>query len=308
MYNHQERETAKKKGTNVPDGTLKNLALEEEEKAGLTNNSISLDTIRSRVKRHNITAYNPFEEHLIDKIEPILCDICIQLGKMGQPALLTKSTIIEFANSLIAKTEHQAKVETAKKLCRLEDEENLGTAWNRGFLACHSSPLTTSGTVIKDVKRRTWVTRENFENMYENIYKTMVEAGMEEELSKAIQHKAGLPTNYQLTKPKYVLFVDEIGCNTNQLNDGRVGGELLILPKIKSECGAPTGATTDLYYTVLPFISGTGEAVMCAIIFKRDQDISEIPINWKTGIGITCNDIKDNEKVMRGGTTCYFQG
>jgi hypothetical protein len=50
--------------------------------------------------------------------------------------------------------------------------------------------------VIKDVKRRTWVTRENFENMYENIYKTMVEAGVVEELSEAIQHKAGLPTKY----------------------------------------------------------------------------------------------------------------
>jgi hypothetical protein len=30
--------------------------------------------------------------------------------------------------------------------------------------------------VIKDIKRKTWVTRENFENMYENIYATMVES------------------------------------------------------------------------------------------------------------------------------------
>jgi hypothetical protein len=26
-----------------------------------------------------------------------------------------------------------------------------------------------------------------------------------------------------------------------------VGGELFILPKMDSECGAPTGATTDLF-------------------------------------------------------------
>jgi hypothetical protein len=225
---------------------------------------------------------------------------------MGQP--LMKTTIIEFANSFIAKTEYQAKVEAAKKLRRLDDEGSLGTAWYRGFLTRHSSLLTTSGTVIKDVKSRTWVTRENFENMYENIYKTMVEADVAEELSEAIQHEAGLPTKYQLTKPEYVLFVDEMGCNTNQLNDGRVGGEMFILPKLDSECGAPTGATTDLHYTVLPFISGTGEAVMCAIIFKSDQDISEIPINWKTGIDITYNDIEDNERVMGGGPTCFFQG
>ena len=94
----------KKKGTNVPDGMLKKLVLEEEEKAGLTSNFISLDTIRSRVKRHNVTAYNPFEEPLIAKIGSILWDICIQLGKMSQP--LTKTTIKEFASSLLAKMEH----------------------------------------------------------------------------------------------------------------------------------------------------------------------------------------------------------
>ncbi len=76
LYN-QEREKAKKKGTISPDGTLKKIVLEEEEKAGLTSNSISLNTIRSRVKRRNVTAYNPFEEPLIAEIEPILFDVCI---------------------------------------------------------------------------------------------------------------------------------------------------------------------------------------------------------------------------------------
>ena len=76
------------------------------------------------------------------------------------------------------------------------------------------------------------------------------------------------------------------------------GGETFILPKNDSECGAPTGATTDLHYTMLPFISGTGEAVLCAIIFKSELDISEIPISWKTGIDIT-KDNDDEATVMR---------
>ncbi len=76
------------------------------------------------------------------------------------------------------------------------------------------------------------MTKENFENMYENVYKTMVEAGVAEELSEEIQHKAGLPSKYRLTRPEYVLFVDETGCNTNQLNDGRVDNEQFILPKV----------------------------------------------------------------------------
>ncbi len=232
-----------------------------------------------------MSAYNPFETPLIAKVEPLICQFCIRLGKMGQP--LTKKTIIEFANSIISKTEYQDKVEAAKKLRGLEDESKLGVRWYQGFLSHHASLLTTSGTVVRDFKRRTWVTKENFENMYENVYKTMVEAGVAEEVSEDIQHKAGLPSKYRLTRPEYVQFVDETGCNTNQLNDGRVGNERFISPKDDSECGAPIGATTDIHFTVLPFVSGTGEAVMCTIIFKSDKDISEIPVSWKTGIDIT---------------------
>jgi hypothetical protein len=123
---HQERGKARKNATNVPDGFLKRLVLEEEEETRLASNSISLDTIRSRVKRGNLTAYNPTETPPIDDIEAILCDICIRPGKMGQP--LTKVTIIELTNSLVSKTEYKEKLEAAKKLRLFEDEGNLSAA------------------------------------------------------------------------------------------------------------------------------------------------------------------------------------
>ncbi len=44
LYN-EEREKAIKSGLKVPDGTLKGIINEEEVKAGLESNSISLDTI-----------------------------------------------------------------------------------------------------------------------------------------------------------------------------------------------------------------------------------------------------------------------
>ncbi len=80
-------------------------------------------------------AFNPTEVSPIASLEPILCDICIQLGKMGRP--LTKTTVIKL---------------------HLKQETPLGTAWYHGFLNFHAALLTTSGTMIKDVKRRTWVT------------------------------------------------------------------------------------------------------------------------------------------------------
>ncbi len=118
-----------------------------------------------------------------------------------------------------------------------------------------------------------------FKNMYEKVYETMVmiEAGIAEVVEEAIQCEAGLPTKYVLTQPEYLLFVNETGCNTNQLNDGKVGGELFIMPKNIGDAAAPAGATTDIHFTVLPFMLGTGEPVLCAITVRSEHYISEIP-------------------------------
>ncbi len=102
-------------------------------------------------------------------------------------------------------------------------------------------------------------------------YTTMVETGIAEVVEDAIQYDTGLPSKYKLIKPEFLLFVDETSCNTNQLNDGKVGGERYIMPKNCSDAAAPAGATTDLHFTVLPFISGMGEPVLCAIFFKSEQ-------------------------------------
>jgi hypothetical protein len=88
--------------------------------------------------------------------------------------------------------------------------------------------------------------------MHENMYTAMVEAGIMEKVEDAIQYDTGLPTKYKLTKSEFLLFVDETGCNINHLNDGKVGGELYIMPKNCSNTAAPAGATTDVHFTVLP--------------------------------------------------------
>jgi len=56
-----------------------------------------------------------------------------------------------------------------------------------------------------------------------------------------------------------------------------VGNEKFILPKQDSDNGASTGAT-------------------------------EIPVSWKLGIDITCENAGDTAKVIHGGPTCTFQG
>ncbi len=41
----------------------------------------------------------------------------------------------------------------------------------------------------------------------------------------------GRETKYLLTKPEYILFVDEVSCNTSQKNDddGNFGGEKFVI-------------------------------------------------------------------------------
>jgi hypothetical protein len=51
-------------------------------------------------------------------------------------------------------------------------------------------------------------------------------------------------------------------------------------------------------YTALAFLSATGEAMMCTIIFKSDLDISKIPVGWKTGIEITFGNVHDIKQVV----------
>ncbi len=146
---------AKKAGlANVPNGTLKKIVNKEEEKAGLSVNTISLDTVRSRVKRGNLSAYNENQQSPILDIEPLICEFCICLGKMGRP--LTKTTVIELANDLASGSDLEQKFIACKKIRKLNCVEKLGAAWYKGFLNRYKDVLTRNGSIVKDLKRRTW--------------------------------------------------------------------------------------------------------------------------------------------------------
>jgi hypothetical protein len=165
--------------------------------------------------------------------------------------------------------------------------------------------------------------------MYDSVYESMVEAGVairldeeamydrEGNLVDSKERMYGRPTKYHITRPENVLFVDETGCNTNQKSDGLVGGERFVVPADNTGIGC-VGSVTDIHFTVMCFTSGMGEPVMCSVIFKSEKKVSEIPLNWKTGIDIT-KDIKQGTSplhtlflnsveggAMQGGPTCCF--
>ena len=185
---------------------------------------------------------------------------------------------------------------------------------------------------IKDIKRHTWCCFDAFESMYQHVYEKMVEAKVAVKLDVPVMYNRdgievtekdksfGLPTLLKVTDPKNILFVDETGKNTNMKTDGGVGGRRLVVPAnaIGNSSGS-LGSTTDIHFTVLCFTCAAGEAVMCAIIFKSEKKVSELPLTWKFGIDIrrdvlTGTNERDSimlnygeEYAMRGGPKCLFK-
>jgi hypothetical protein len=64
----------------------------------------------------------------------------------------------------------------------------LEVAWYRGFMHFYSSKITRKSLNIRDTKRNTRVRKEHLENIYQCVYKMMVEAGVAEELAEEIQY------------------------------------------------------------------------------------------------------------------------
>ncbi len=44
------------------------------------------------------------------------------------------------------------------------------------------------------MKQNTWAIKDNFANMYENVYEMMIEAGTAEKVEEEIQYETGLPS------------------------------------------------------------------------------------------------------------------
>ena len=127
----------------------------------------------------------------------------------------------------------------------------------------------------------------------------------------------GMKQDIQINHPDYILFTDESRCRTNQKQDGNVGNRKYIVEK--GTTPQIICSTTDHWFTILPFTSGSGEAVCCALIFQHKGE--EVPMIWKSVIDITVENPVCNEKeeldlelnvcesqYYPGGPKCIFRG
>ena len=121
--------------------------------------------------------------------------------------------------------------------------------------------------------------------MYDLVYDRMEEARILEALDEPIwmnrkgeivmsaEEALWMKVIHRVKHPEYMLFVGEVGNNTNMKDNGKVGGERLLKEKVQR--AKITAMTSDAHFTVLGFTAATGEPVMCAIIFPGHDLTSE---------------------------------
>jgi hypothetical protein len=123
--------------------------------------------------------------------------------------------------------------------------------------------------------------------MYEQVYAAMVQSGVAVELDEEKwlnknneivsdeEEACGRKTKYFITRPDYIIFVDEVGDNTSQRNDGNVGGEKFLVDKNKR--AVKRSSYADSHFTVLGFTLATGEPLCCAVLYSSSaEDVEAI--------------------------------
>jgi hypothetical protein len=173
--------------------------------------------------------------------------------------------------------------------------------------------------------RSEWSVYENFVQMYDEIYAAMEIAGVATGLAAPVwvnkdqeetseEEAFGRRITHLLTRPDYVVFVDEVGSNLSQEGDGAVGGERKIVGR--GSVPRERATTNDTHFTVLGFTAATGEPIMCAIIVEGKTIKPEVV----TGLDVFATKIGDEKdpafianntgsgKMYPYGPSCVFKG
>ncbi len=127
-----------------------------------------------------------------------------------------------------------------------------------------------------DANREEWCNMANFEQMYYECYEKMVESKIaikraeenwldKDGVAVEEEHLAfGRKTKYQMIRPNYLVFVDEVGDNTSQKDDGNIAGTKYVVGR--KNRALMRAAHNDCHFTTLGFSLADGRPILCVII------------------------------------------
>ena len=288
--------------------------------------------IQARFARNSLKCNHRGTVSPMAPLEPIILEIALQKGRMNQP--LTVEEGLHLSNSLIkpgSKIEKDV-VSYLKKRRQYSIHGSktkipgmlLGPGYWRGFRARYHHRLVSKRGVQFGHNRSEWCKFENFEKMYNLVYEAMEIAGVAKKLPQPEwqnekgekvsnrEEAVGEMIEYELTHPDHVLYVDEVGNNTCQKDDGSKGGQKMLVGRGTE---ARTGcSTSDAHWTTLGFTAGNGEPVLCVIIFASET----LTVEERLGVDIHAPSPQDDRmfskdhygpgKYFPGGPKCKFRG
>lgn len=128
-----------------------------------------------------------------------------------------------------------------------------------------------------------------------------------EEVSE--MESVGMKVRIKITHPDLGITLDEVGGNTNMMNDGHIGGTLHLVAKGSGECQMKA-SKKDKKFTVLGLTCFSGKPVMCVVII----DAKSRDIFAETGVdpahSISLHDAHDDLLLLINniGPTCVYKG
>jgi Fe-S-cluster formation regulator IscX/YfhJ len=158
---------------------------------------------------------------------------------------------------------------------------SLGTRYWQNFCRHNAAVISAKKAVRFDSKRDEWCHLDNFEDMYDDVYETLCEAGIAEKLDEAAwrdkdnnivgtQAEAyGRNTQYSLLNPEYLVMVDEVGEHISQKGDGNAGGQkFMVANNMRAQV---RNSFKDNHFTVLGFAAANGQPTMFAIVIAATK-------------------------------------
>ncbi len=265
-------------GDRVPKGAYKTIVKEAEVLYNLDEGTVKRSTFLKRLQqnRKTITAGKGNVSPLL-RIKGHLVDMLLMLASMRQP--VTALEALNLINSMVETSELKNDIIKWKEkhlpdeIITTKDGEKtyLGKQYWRNFKKRHPE-LKTKKAVRFDSNREDWCTYENFETMYKLVYQNMVKSRVAIELEEEVMLKSdgaitqnpeeqvGRKTKFVLTRPEFVFFVDEVGCNTSQKNDGNVGGQKFLVQG--NQQALIWSSFQDCHFTVLGFTLPNQDDIM----------------------------------------------
>lgn len=188
----------------------------------------------------------------------------------------------------------------------------LGPGYWRGFRAQYYHRFVSKKEVQFGHNRSKWCKYKNFVKMYDLVYeateiakiaKKLPEAGWQNEKGEKVSNReeaVGEKVEYDLTHPDYILYVDEVGNNTCQKEDGSKGDQNMLVRRgseAKTACSTPND-----HWMTLGFTADNGEPVLCVIIFASEI----LSVEERLGVDMNAPSPQDDDVIF--SRDCYDPG